>query len=648
MFGSGKMQARAARGFLTSLARNTRGNTLAMLAAMLIPMSALAGSAIDVARVYVVKVRLQQACDAGVLAGRKFMLSTDGATLDANATTQANNFFTNNFRSGWMGTTAVKFTPVKANASEVSGTALATIPMTIMRMFGFQQQAVSTTCTARYDVADTDVMFVLDTTGSMACLPGGSDSCGTGTYTYKRPSGSGVPGYAGSTAVATTEYTSKGTNGSRIEALRQAVLAFYDTFAANADPSTNVRYGFVTYSSSVNVGQAILDKSANYLVGSQGPSDMPYYQTRQVYGDYETKNAGVYTSSTDKANGKSQSNCTAPGTRTPSTPLTYDPSTGTAQKVNYDEWASSGSGKNKTTACYTRSSGTFGPQWQYNRYQMDVSKLVSGSTTMTDPTKVQGQTLQWYGCVETPVDNPGQSTFTTSNLPSELNPDLKPSGSQRWWPHLQDAEYVRSGSGTDYTNGDDNSNNYYMGYSSQLNSGYVSCGKPAKRLGVMTRNDVYNYVYATDFVPEGGTYHDIGMIWGARLISPNGAWADDTAAWSGHNPPNRVIVFMTDGVMAPDPSIYSMYGLEQYDKRVANGDSSNLTDYHNSRFLAACAAAKARNIDVWTVSIASSATTQMQQCATTSAQALYTTTGAGLTTAFQTIAQHLAMLRITQ
>jgi len=238
-------------------------------------------------------------------------------------------------------------------------------------------------------------------------------------------------------------------------------------------------------------------------------------------------------------------------------------------------------------------------------------------------------------------------TFSTSSLPSELNPDLKPSGGQRWWPHLQDAEYNRtSTAGGDTSKGDDSSHTS-MGSSGMLSSGSVSCGKPAKRLGVMSRDDIYNYVYATDFVPEGGTYHDIGMIWGSRLISPNGAWSDDTAAWPGHNPPKRVIVFMTDGVMAPDTGIYSMYGLEKYDARVANGDNSKLTDYHNARFLAACAAAKARNIDVWTVSIASSATTQMQQCATTSAQALYTTTGSGLTTAFQTIAQHLAMLRIT-
>jgi hypothetical protein len=37
----------------------------------------------------------------------------------------------------------------------------------------------------------------------------------------------------------------------------------------------------------------------------------------------------------------------------------------------------------------------------------------------------------------------------------------------------------------------------------------------------------------------------------------------------------------------------------------------------------------------------------MQSCATTTAQALATTSGTGLSTAFANIAQHLAMLRLT-
>ena len=47
-----------------------------MMAIALIPVAALTGSAVDMARLYVVKARLQQACDAGLIAGRKFMNDT--------------------------------------------------------------------------------------------------------------------------------------------------------------------------------------------------------------------------------------------------------------------------------------------------------------------------------------------------------------------------------------------------------------------------------------------------------------------------------------------------------------------------------------------------------------------------------------------
>lgn len=653
MFGPYSAKRGEARTFLGRLRTDVRGNTLAMMAIALIPICGLVGSGIDTARLYVVKARLQQACDAGVLAGRKFMdNSSTSTTLDANAAWQAQKFFTNNFTTGWMTTKAVSFTPVKANGSEVNGTANATVPMTIMKMFGAADVTLSVTCTARYDVADTDIMFVLDTTASMACLPGGPDSCGTGTRTYSRPStsypGTGtvdtppmidgaVPGYAGSAAIATNELTnSGGANVSRIDALRQAVLDFYDTFKANADPTTHVRYGFVTYSSSVNVGQAILGVSSSYMVGSNGSSDTPNYQTRRITADH------IASTVSEIANGKIQTNCTA-SVRSPSTALTYNTSNGQATRT-YDEWVKTSS-SNSTMICKTRIDN-LQPQWQYARYSIDVSPLISGSTTMNDPTKVTGDKLLWAGCIETPVDTPGQTSFTTSSLPSELNPDLKPTGTTRWWPHLQDVEYPRSSTPeTGY--GEDHSD---FGSGTRLSNGYVACGKPAKRLGVMTRDQVDNFVHATDFVPEGGTYHDVGMIWGARLIAPAGAWAADTTAWPGRNAPNRVIVFMTDGVMSPNSDSYSMYGYEDMDKRVSNGSTGtySLKDYHNFRFLAACAAAKTRNIDIWTVEIASSASTPMQTCATSSSQALFSITGTGLSDTFKGIAKRLAMLRLTQ
>lgn len=629
-------------GVMTRLRKDRKGNTLAMLAAFLIPVCALAGSAIDMARLYVVKVRLQQACDAGVLAGRKFMTSSASPTLDATATDQAKLFFANNFTSGWMGTPAYTsttnpypFTPTKTADQQVAGRATTTVPMTIMKMFGSADQTLSVTCEARFDVADTDIIFVLDTTGSMACLPSESDtSCSNSlptAVTYTRPSGSGVPGYGGSTGYRVPEKTSGGVNVSRIQALRTAVVDFYNTMATNVDPTTNVRYGFVTYSSMVNAGKSVMEMSPSYVIGGSGTGSWTY-QSRENTGDY-----GIDTGTTT-TNSKSQVNC--PTTVTNRSPASGYTSAGTATRT-IESWVS-----NKCTV-YTGQK--IGPVWTYKPVTFNVSSYVGGSA-IQDPTMVTPSTTQWIGCLEERDTDTGATSFDSNNLPPDLDPDLIPTNdASRWRPFWPDVEYYRTSPTTYPTSNGDSSTYYNYNDTSRQSGGWSSCGKPTQRLKVMTATDISNYVNAADFVPLGGTYHDIGMIWGVRMLSPGGIFASDTAAWPGRQAPKRIIIFLTDGAMAPNVNIYGMYASERLDRRVTGGASTpSLTDFHNNRFLAACDKAKSMNIDIWTVGIRQAADTNLTSCASIPAQALTTTSGTGLSTAFQQIAKQVAMLRISQ
>src|SRR4051812_15333305 len=87
------------QGFLGRLRRDQRGATLAMMAAFVIPMIGVVGGAVDISRAYLVKVRLQQACDAGVLAARRTMTGSS-VVNDTNAKTQATNFFKINLKTG--------------------------------------------------------------------------------------------------------------------------------------------------------------------------------------------------------------------------------------------------------------------------------------------------------------------------------------------------------------------------------------------------------------------------------------------------------------------------------------------------------------------------------------------------------------------
>ncbi|WP_242137050.1 TadE/TadG family type IV pilus assembly protein [Sphingomonas sp. TREG-RG-20F-R18-01] len=693
MTGQAPRNAAAQRGLLASLARDVRGNTLAMMAIFLIPLTGLVGSAVDMSRLYVVKARLQQACDAGALAGRKFMIDSNSTTLDANANTQAQAFFGNNFKKdttspvapGYMGTTAVTFTPAKTADNQVSGSASATVPMTVSQILGTKSVVISVTCEARYDVADTDVMFVLDTTGSMACLPSDTDSACTSyvsanaTTAYTRPADSAlgasngttgsandsVAGYPGSTGYAVPERS-----GSRIAAVRSAVVSFYTTIASNADPSTHVRYGFVTYTSTVNAGAAIMDVNPSFMIGGAGTSGAKTWTYNSRYIDpnktsqYQVSQSSVYDST-------SQSNCSG-SVRTPAAvtgqPYTFD--TSSRATVVGKAWNSAQSGSNKCLVTTT----TYGPLWTYGPTPLDVSSYLT-NTSIIDPSKLDGTTNSWAGCIEERDTTSGVSSFNVNALPGDLDPDRVPtSDATRWRPMWSEVVYARNynggspspffstssvmdssnnGGDTDKTAFYNNVNGFsyfYYGSGSLLKGGLISCGKPVRRVSTMTQQDVTNYVNATDFRPVGGTYHDTGMIWGVRLLSPTGVFSGDTAAWPGRQSPNRVIVFLTDGDMAPSTSIYGMYGIEGLDKRVTNGDFANQKNYHNQRFLAECAKAKALNIDVWTVSITTDATptAEMTSCAKVPGQALVTASGSGLQTAFQNIAKQVAMLRISK
>lgn len=673
---------------LARLARDNRGNVLGMSALFIFVTVVLAGSTVDTARLYLVKSRLQQACDSGVLAGRRFMVDSASPTLDTNASTQATNFFNSNFTNGWLATTSRTFTPSKTSNNRVSGTASVVVPMTLTRLFNIihpatgvpGSQTINVTCEARYDIADTDIMFVLDTTGSMACLPSESNAdCttyvnGAGTTAYNRPAdsalgaGSGsvnasVPGYPGSGGYFVPERA-----GSRMAALRTAVISFYNTMAANVQPGTNVRYGFVPYTSIVNAGRAIMDVNPTFMVGGgANATSTVTYQSRRVVADYVVSNTVVatYPSVTrDACDGYAFP-------RTPATPLTYTPATGRATQRT-STWAGNGNGNgnngngngNQPAAC-TVNEIVYGPQWRYEPVAHDVRNFLT-TASVDDPVRVDASTNSWQGCIEERTST-ASTSFNVNSLPGDIDPDLAPtSDATRWrpaWPQVVfgrnwfNGTYGYTSTGATVSNGDTTDVRIAIDYfrytngtttESLIRGGWFSCGKPVRRLATMSLSDVTNYVNATDFQPIGGTYHDVGMIWGTRMLSPTGPFAADTAAWPGRNPPNRVIVFLTDGAMAPNTSIYGQYGVEYFDRRVTGGTFTNQTANHNARFLAACNAAKARNISIWTVALGLAATTELQQCASNSSQSLSSTSGSDLNSQFQTIALRVARLRVSQ
>ena len=422
---------RAQTAFLARLLRDRTANALVIMAASLIPLTAFAGSAVDMGRLYAVKSRLQQACDAGVLAGRKFM-KADGATLDPNATTQAQNFFKNNFQAGWVATSNPTFTPVKTSDQQVSGTASVVVPMTITKIMSASDTTVTVACKARYDISDTDIVFVLDTTGSMACRPEDTEAqCNqyvqnNPAVQYTRPNDSyAMPGYTAQKGYGVPE-TNAG-NGSRMKALRQAVKDFYATVDSSIDKNTRVRYGFVSYTSIINAGKAIYSVNPAYLIGANAGEKMDY-ETRAVTGEYV-----VSTTYAAQSNNRSETGCASasPNTRDPAAtstnPYPFRTSDGKATVFSYT-WRT----VNSVSGCYDTWK-TMGPVWTYGQYQVDVSQYLKGGN-VPDPARVDGAMAAWDCCIEERQTQAGTTNFNSSSY--DLDPSLVPTGAvaTRWRP----------------------------------------------------------------------------------------------------------------------------------------------------------------------------------------------------------------------
>lgn len=128
---------RSVRKGLSALARDARGNVLALMAASLFPLAGMVGGAIDMSRMYIVKTKLQHACDAGALAGRKAMGAGVWSQAGGMPGETAVRFFNANIDQNPYGATGVE-QEFEESAGRVTGTASADVPMTLMRILGLK------------------------------------------------------------------------------------------------------------------------------------------------------------------------------------------------------------------------------------------------------------------------------------------------------------------------------------------------------------------------------------------------------------------------------------------------------------------------------------------------------------------------------
>jgi len=234
-----------------------------IVAVSIVPIAGMMGGAVDLSRAYLVQARMQQACDAGALAGRKSMSGTVLTTADK---AEAYRYFSYNFPSGTMGSkpivqgssTGNYVIAEKTTDDQIKVRAGTTVPTTLLRVLGKQDIRVAVTCVGEEYYVNTDIMLVLDTTGSMNCKISESSSCSN-----------------------ITEKTN-----SKMWEMRTALKKLYDDLkpaqTALTAKNLRMRFGFVQYASTVNVGKLIRAVDTTYI---RNPYNLYYNCTTRSNGN---------------------------------------------------------------------------------------------------------------------------------------------------------------------------------------------------------------------------------------------------------------------------------------------------------------------------------------------------------------------------
>lgn len=528
------------------LFRDQGGNALMLTAAAIIPVVGIAGSAIDIGRAYMAELRLQQACDAGVLAGRRFM---GGGEYGDDEKAEANKMFGFNYPTGLYGSEDISFASdlVEGEVSVVEGTASARLPTQLMRIFGFAEFNLDVDCKAKMEIAHTDVMLVLDVTGSMK---------------------------------------------NSMNELKSASKEFLTTMLDTGGDGL-LRIGVVPYSATVNVG-GLLESG---------------WLSQQL-----TIPSRTYESVTSKVCDKNGKNCS-----------------------------------NVTTKTY-----------KYHDRTFDIGTPAVGATLQL-PIDTEGKNkgVKWNGCIIERQTVAFDENTTAPEDAFDMNINMVPDSREatKWQIYMPGAGFTRPSSAEVTRSDTTSSGNNYKSFTG-------NCPAAALKLTEMRKDGVENDEGKQKFnttidnlVAVGGTYHDVGMAWGARLISPNGLFAGTNGLVNGR-PRTRHIVYMTDGEMAPSlGTYYSHQGHETIRPRLGwtgrNDDAklANLTARHTNRFLQLCDRARSEGITIWVIGFGAAAaenasTPALDTCASNGTA--YRAVTGELEQTFQLIANQIARLRLTQ
>lgn len=695
------------RGLLARLGHDTAGNVFAMAAAAVIPMIGVVGGAIDASRLYMTRTRLQAACDSGVLAGRKAM-TTNSFPAGGTAEQRARAMFEFNYQDADFQTTGTAFTPSADANGKLSATANTTVPMTLMKIFGFTSNQVSVRCSADVQIPNIDIVFVLDVTGSMNSEIGGVR---------------------------------------KIESMQTAAIRFHDTLqaqltAAGANAG-RVRYGFVPYSQAVNGrdlfranpnnptdrGELPLTALVNNMVAESRvahfdptganekyieDADTAEIRYDQTYSASRADSTQPYVASSSNATRMSNFDCSNyaqnlsmeindgttryvhlfpntawPGADGRGSKVLYIPEGSTTAQAtkpttgsHYWEitfsrrsatWEDNGGQdtsrykncqRRVTRTRFVRQDFRFS-HWTYQPVTFDVSNFKAGTA------------LSYASRVTSAFLAPGAGPFTPTQLAAAADTGGLTLATTTWDGCIEERDTtavanfapipaaakdlnVITGATDDtfrwrpilrdltYDRGqpaaEDSTSNFSR-------PSYECPDVSMRNLNTMTRTEFVDYV--NSLTPAGSTYLDVGMAWGLRLIAPQGMFGARNLTGPNGGQISRHIIFLTDGELAPLPDVYSSYGIEEMSRRVAGSGSYDYNQLrtqqntlHARRFQALCDVQRG-SISIWAIAFGTSVTSNLTTCADPN-RAYQADNATELDAAFANIARDIADLRLVQ
>lgn len=528
------------------LLRHEAGSVLPMAAAMILLFIALVGSALDLSVAYMARGKLQNACDAGVLAARQNMVGTD---FTEEVEDEAHRFFDFNFPTGTAGVQNPEFTVGQSdtNTSELEGSATATVPTKLVRVLGYDTIDISVNCDAVQDMGHNDIVLVLDVTGSMNDAPSNG-------------------------------------GGTKIGRLRTGAAGLYR--AMESDDGSITRFSIVPYSHTVNVGASLRNTD---------------FRRNNVYVDGEWRWRECDTNSA-----------------------------GTLYYVNTCEDKTSTDrpwvGVNVATRKY-----------RFNR-----------SFTMTGTRTVNIQNTEWASSGQ------NQSIDAWRNSGVACIQERRSVGESS--DRINDT-VTRADIDTAFSSGEWNLRFGIYDPASQRGHTQDGCPSPATRAAQFEDEAAFTTaINAATANVTGGTYHDVGMLWGTRFASRTGFFAGNDFD-AGDNvtdidtvPVNTHIIFMTDGMIDVDDAdgsndLYSAHGLERFEDRTGGTDTNVAA--HLSRFQSTCRIAREMGITIWVIALDVTDTADISACAT-SDDHFFTSDGSDLEEVFEAIGQGIGRLRLTR